>query len=58
MQNAYRIGEALAEQLSLFLTEHSTWHFVSIVQVLAPNNPAVAMICGLVIKMRFWLFRF
>lgn len=54
----HRTGEALAEQLSLFLTEHGAWHFVSIVRVLAPNNPAVAMISGLVIKMRFWLFRF
>lgn len=30
--------------LPLFLTEHSTWHFVSVVQILAPNNLAVAMI--------------
>lgn len=57
MQNAYKIGETLS-LLSLFLTEHSTWHFVSIVQILALNNPAVAMISVLVVKMRIWLFRF
>jgi hypothetical protein len=47
-------------QQAIVFTTHSAWHFSEccVVQILTANVLVVAIITILVIKMRFWLFRY